>query len=56
MSFFEPPHYVNYYQSKHGIETIILLKTEHLLSKESKKLLCIFSMHVALRLENLLID
>jgi len=51
----EPPHYVNYYQSKRGTETIFLLKTEQKLTKESKKLLHAFSVQVVLTLENLLI-
>jgi CheY-like chemotaxis protein len=54
-SLYEPPHYVNYYQSKRGTETIFLLKTEQKLTKESKKLLHAFSVQVVLTLENLLI-
>ena len=54
-SIYQPPHYVNYYQSKRGTETIFLLKTEQKLTKESKKLLHAFSVQVVLTLENLLI-
>lgn len=53
-SLYEHPHYVNYFQSKRGTETIFLLKTEQKLAKESKKLLHVFSIQVALTLENLL--
>jgi len=54
-SIYQSPHYVNYYQSKRGTETIFLLKTEQKLTKESKKLLHAFSIQVVLTLENLLI-
>ncbi len=53
-SFFEPPYYINYYQSQRGTETVFLLRTDDFLNKESKKLLHIFSIQVVLTLENLL--
>ncbi len=54
-SLYEPPHYVNYYQSTRGTETIFLLKTDQKLTKDSKKLLHAFSVQVVLTLENLLV-
>lgn len=53
--FYEPPYFVNYYRSNRGTETIFLLKTEQKLTKESKKLLHVFSIQVVLTLENLLV-
>jgi len=55
-NLYEPPHYLNYYQSKRGTETIFLLKTEQKLTKNSKKLLHAFSVQVVLTLENLLLN
>lgn len=54
-SIYEPPYYVNYYQSQRSTETIFILKTNQQLSKEGKKLLHAFSIQVVLALENLLI-